>query len=234
MLKKYPFSVLLFLPLLCQAINHSSTSEISPVSGFHIQTLATPEDMMRRRTCFKEGFAYLSFGTGIYGLANPMPREHDVLLNFKNSSLPPLFIKYEYAINDFIGIGGTAYMRIQTYKWERNIDVYNEQTWQYDSTIYSEKYSGVSFGLLGRACVHFGTSKSSDPYAAIGIGYEFIGMKLTTNDPAEGKRTPSRPLPFAGELMLGFRHYFSDNTGFYVEAGFGKMLLNFGITIALE
>lgn len=188
----------------------------------------------KRRFCFKEGEKYLSFGTGLYGLNNAIGRDHPVLSNFKNAGIPPLFVRYEYAISDVIGLGGTFFFQLPAYKWNKTIEEYNYDTWLYEPKIYEEKYSGLSLGFLARANFHFATTKTSDPYVGAGIGYEVYMMKMTSDDPLVSERTPNRPLPFAAELVFGWRNYVGDNTAIYAEVGYGKMLLNLGVTIWLQ
>lgn len=203
-------------------------------SGLYaVQPDSTSSSPMRRY-CFKEGDSYLSFGTGIYGLANAVPRQHSVLQDFKNTGLPPVFIRYEKAISDYIGVGGTFFFHVAGYKWNKTIEAYNDETWTYEPTIYAEKYSGLSLGLLGRLNFHFATTKTSDTYFGAGIGYEFYMMKFESEDPLASDRNPNRPLPFSGELVFGWRNYISDATAIYAEVGYGKMLLNLGVTIALD
>lgn len=187
-----------------------------------------------KRFCFKEGDSYISFGSGLYGLANAIPRKHSVLQDFKSVGVPPLFFRYEKAISDYIGIGGTMFFHLPAYKWNKTIDVYNNATWTYEPVVYAEKYSGLSLGLLGRMNFHFATTKTRDTYFGLGLGYEFYMMNFKSDDPLAKSRVPNRPLPFSGELVFGYRNYFSDNTAIYAEIGYGKMLLNLGITIALD
>lgn len=187
-----------------------------------------------RRFCFKQGDSFLSIGTGLYGLANAVPRKHTVLQEFKSTGLPPLFFRYEKAISDFVGVGGTFFFQVPSYKWNKTIEAYNNETWTYEPTTYAEKYSGLSVGLLGRINFHFATTKTRDTYFGLGVGYEFFMMKFESEDPLATSRIPNRPLPFSGELVFGYRNYISDATAIYAEVGYGKMLLNLGITIALD
>ncbi|PKP04047.1 MAG: hypothetical protein CVU11_06040 [Bacteroidetes bacterium HGW-Bacteroidetes-6] len=190
--------------------------------------------VQRKRTCFREGESYLSFGTGVYGLSNAVSRNHALLADFKSTGLPPVFARYEYAVNDYLGLGGTFFFHAASYKWNKTVEVYNNETWSYEPIVYAEKYSGLSLGFMGRANIHFATTKTSDPYFGIGAGYEFFMMKMTSDDPLVSDRIPNRPLPFSVEAMIGWRTYVGDNTALYFEAGYGKMLFNMGITMWLQ
>lgn len=207
------------------------------LSAFALSLFAAQPDSCSspmRRFCFKEGDSYISFGSGLYGLSNAIPRKHSVLQDFKSVGVPPLFFRYEKAINDYIGIGGTMFFHLPAYKWNKTIDVYSNETWTYEPMIFAEKYSGLSLGLLGRMNFHFATTQTRDTYFGIGLGYEFYMMNFKSEDPLVTTRVPNRPLPFSGELVFGYRNYFSDNAAIYAEIGYGKMLLNLGITIALN
>ena len=206
------------------------------LSAFALSLFAVQPDSCSspmRRFCFKEGDSYISFGSGLYGRANAVPRKHAVLQDFKNVGVPPLFFRYEKAVSDYIGLGGTMFIHLPAYKWNKIIDMYNNETWTYEPVVFAEKYSGLSLGLLGRVNFHFATTKSRDTYFGLGAGYEFYMMNFESEDPLTTSRAPNRPLPFSGELVFGYRNYFSDNTAFYAEIGYGKMLLNIGLTIAL-
>lgn len=200
---------------------------------FAIQPDSTTTSPLRR-FCFKEGNSYISIGTGIYGLANAVPRKHSVLQDYKNAGLPPVFFRYEKAISDYIGIGGTFFFHVPTYKWNKTVEAYNYETWTYEPVVYAEKYSGLSLGFLGRINYHFATTKNSDTYFGLGIGYEFYTMNFESEDPLASSRIPNRPLPFSGELVFGWRNYISDAAAIYAEIGYGKMLLNIGITISMD
>jgi len=201
---------------------------------YAVQPDSTLFNQPMKRFCFKEGDHFLSFGTGVYGLNNAIPRKHSVLQDFKSTGLPPVFVRYETAISDYIGIGGTFFFQVPSYKWNKTIDMYNYETWTYEPVTFAEKYSGISVGLLGRVNYHFATTKTRDTYFGAGIGYEFFSMKFVSDDPLAGDRQPNRPLPFSGELVFGIRNYISDNTALYAEVGYGKMLLNIGLTMALN
>lgn len=190
-------------------------------------------EMNYKRKVFREGEAFMSFGTGVYGLYNPVSGT-GLLKNFKNVSMPPLFFRYEYAMSDYVGFGGTFFFHLASFKWDKNVMTYNNDTWTYEPTIYPEKYSGASLGFLGRMNIHFAGNRTNDAYFGFGIGYEFFMMKMTSDDPLVNDRVPERLLPFSTEVVFGYRSYVGDNTAIYAEAGFGKMLLNLGITVWLD
>lgn len=204
---------------------------------FSTMFLAAEEPDIRlvplKRTCFREGDRFFSAGTGIYGLMNPVAGNSPILSDFKNAGLPPLFGRFEMAMSDHIGLGGTMFLHFPAYKWNKSIEVYDNETWTYVPVVYHEKYSGMSLGLLARVGFHFGSTKKSDPYIGLGMGYELYMMKQSSDDPLVSDRIPDRPLPFSAELVFGFRHYVGDDLAVYVEAGYGKMLLNFGLTFGL-
>ena len=111
---------------------------------------------------------------------------------------------------------------------------YNYDTWTYEPTIYEEKFSGASLGFLGRMNIHFAGDRTNDAYFGFGLGYEFFMMKMTSDDPLVTDRVPERPLPFSTEVVFGYRNYVGDNTAIFVEAGWAKMLVNFGLTVWLD
>ncbi len=193
--------------------------------------------IMKKRTCFREGDRFLTFGTGVYGLNNAVKsnNSNELLLgDFTNAGLPPVFVRYESAISDVLGVGGTFFFHLPAYRWNKTVEVYDNETWTYVPMVYEEKYGGLSIGFLARANLHFATTRKSDPYIGAGLGYEFFFMKMTSQDPLATDRSPDRSLPFSAELVFGFRTYVSDQTALYAEVGYGKMLLNLGLSIALD
>lgn len=216
-MRRLLFLLLLIIPEILLAVQPDSSMTI-----------------MRRRSAFQQGESYISFGTGIYGLNNPVSRNHALLTNFKNAGLPPLFFRYETAISDNVGIGGTFFFQMASFKWDKSVMAYNNETWTYEPTIYQEKFSGASLGFLGRMNIHFAGNRTNDAYFGFGIGYEFFMMKMTSDDPLVDDRVPERLLPFSTEVVFGYRSYVGDNTAIYAEAGYGKMLLNLGITVWLD
>jgi hypothetical protein len=144
--------------------------------------------------------------------------------NVNTTKAGPIYLKGEYAVADNFTVG-------------LNINYTNiSGTFTLDSVQYVGKYAGTiglrSTSLIARAnyTIPFAEDKAGFMIGA-GIGYRGLTASYSDTDP----RTPvaggiSIPLPITGELTLGFRYYFTENIGAYIETGVTRSLIQGGIT----
>jgi hypothetical protein len=144
--------------------------------------------------------------------------------NLNTSIAGPLYLKGEYAVADNFTLG-------------LNINYTNiTGTFSLDSVQYVGKYAGTiglrSTSIIGRAnyTIPFAEDRAGFMIGA-GLGYRGLTASYSDTDP----RTPveggvSIPLPITGELTFGFRYYFTENIGVYVETGITRSLIQGGIT----
>ena len=146
------------------------------------------------------------------------------LKNVSTGLTGPVYLKGEYAVVDNFTVGlNVNYSKISA-------------TFTLDSAAYIGKYSGT-LGLGSTSVIL--RANYTIPFAEdragfmIGGGLGYRGFRATYSD--TDPRTPvdggiSIPIPFTGELTLGFRYYFTENIGAYVETGLTRSLLQGGIT----
>ena len=174
---------------------------------------------------FDEGKSIVTVGYGFPNLGASIFKS--VLGSYPGysvSALGPMFLKYEYALSEKIGIGLAVAYSGFTVKWQDTYDTYNSSTGTYQTNTYdwTMKFTSPAFGV--RFNYHFATKDKLDPYIGIAAGYKMSQYSFTTTDPAgTGSSTWSfNPLPLYMPITVGFRYYFTDNIGLYTELGFDK------------
>lgn len=169
---------------------------------------------------FKEGDKFVSLGYG-YGMSYIFDAYSDYG-NFSSSRFGPITGKFEYAITDKIGIGGSVNYFHSTCSWNYDdLGLFGWDTFGWDVTRAS---------LIGRINYHFITKEEMDLYAGAGFGiqewkwkYEFSG--------AAGNTLIAPSFGFMQmEAGVGFRYYLIPNLAIYTEAGFGMAYIQAGTT----
>ena len=168
-------------------------------------------------------YASLGYGFGNFGNLVAQSIENDIdNTNFTFSSFGPLFLKYEYAVDDRFGIGVSfAYLT-------------GSGSWDYDggnNTVYQGKVDRLGYNVNLRFNWHFGNHDIIDPYLGIGAGYRFNKWELSSNEPNfESDLDIPNFFPFGMEFTIGSRFMFSENLGAFVEVGAARAVFQFGIS----
>ena len=156
---------------------------------------------------FNKGNSYGHVGLGI-GLAGL----------YGTSSLPPITVSYERAIEQKIGIGG-----IFGYSSSKQDPFAN----------FSWKYTYIIIGARG--AYHFlEDNENTDAYGGATLGYNIVSVKEEYTGPG------TKPFGFSASGSYGFfgaflggRYFFSPKVGVYAEAGYGIGYINAGICFRL-
>lgn len=137
--------------------------------------------------------------------------------------------KFEYLINDMVGMGidYTYAKALYTYTDSYYTTVNGQSTIKYDR--FTESLTKQRFLL--RVNVHFATTAELDPYATAGVGYKQTIFK--TNNPNNYNYDLSfyNAFPVAFRLGAGLRWFFTDNIGVNVEAGIGGPAVQGGVCL---
>lgn len=149
---------------------------------------------------------------------------------YRYNGVGPFFLKYEYAVAEKMGVGiNVAYAQAQaTYKYTN--------TYITDgSRLLEETLDWKSYSILLRFNMHFGENEKVDPYWGIGAGYRNSTWSGFNNDPQKeyDNGRINNPLNIGFETTFGCRFLFSDAVGGYVEVGFAKAVLQFGLTFKI-
>jgi hypothetical protein len=141
-----------------------------------------------------------------------------------SSLLGPVYLRIEYMVNDDVSFGGNfalvKYNLNSTYSTKRNGN---------DTTV-TDKYSFLSYSILGRINYHFNPEDNFDFYTGLAFGYRYADNKVT--DGFTGKTTKQNEfnIPLGFEAIIGARYLITENFGLYSEVGIAKSVLQFGAT----
>jgi len=139
----------------------------------------------------------------------------------KYTGTGPLYVKYEHAVNDHIGLGvNVAYA---ANKWAYN--------YENDGARYTETTERTTYSILARFNYHFGNSDKFDPYLGLGMGYR--DAKWTVQPPGTGSSGVELKslMPFGMELTIGARYFLTPSIGLYAEVGGAKSVSQLGLSV---
>ena len=171
----------------------------------------------KKKGAFKQGQSDWQLGMGFFSFMKP---KTDSLLYYgivETKAVPPIQIRYEYALTDNIGMGGMIAMAFAHVKVTDNTD--------------PENINGIDYSYFmcgARFLYHYPLqSEFIDPYVA-----STIGITLTGSSPYG----PSNPFEtykktFLWGIHAGANVYFlEDFMGAFLEVGYGMSVMNAGLT----
>lgn len=177
-----------------------------------------------------QGEHLISFAYGFGNLSQSVFQAYEDSRDYEYRGVGPLFLKYEYMIEDKVGIGlNVAYVGANVSWTEDNIFVDDQNT-----VLLQRETDRTSYSVLGRVNFHIGDYDIVDPYVGFGIGYRDASWTSSDNDPERdwgGDFGTSFNVGF--ELTGGARFMFSDHLGAFAEVGFAKAWTQIGITAKL-
>lgn len=140
----------------------------------------------------------------------------------------PIYVKFEYGINDDWGIGlayfNSSYGIKQTYvdnAYDANGNYIGTATYTDDISLNAQAFSF----RLNR---HIAVSDKFDMYWGFGGGPKFSKLTYKSTNPSY-QSADIKLLPIAFELTYGARYYLTDNIGLYGEIGIARTYLQAGI-----
>lgn len=169
---------------------------------------------------FTKGNHLVKAGFGFPTIMGSIFSTYENEVGYKNSSFGPMYLKYEHALTDKIGLGlNIAYTK--------NEASYTENV---SGSDYKASVTRTSLSALARLNFHFANSKKFDPYFGPGIGYRTAEWTFKTENP-NGSTDDKIPtfFPFGLEFTIGANYYLTDNIGLYAEAGIAKSPIQFGL-----
>lgn len=140
-----------------------------------------------------------------------------------HSQFGPIYAKYEYMIEDEIGIGiNFAYLENQV--------TYTSLSQSINGNLVSEKAFRRTWSVIFRINYHFARSKKVDPYVGGGFGYRNTAFRYEyPSTPSNNTKYKNNTLfPMGFEATMGVRFYLNDFIGFYAETGLAKSVLQAG------
>ena len=182
---------------------------------------------------FDENTNTISAGYGFVTLLGTISESFNSYNDLKYSSLGPIYLKFEHAISDKVGMGlNLAYA---TNKWEYRYDESSTSTNGTTTTNqYTETTDRSTYSILVRMNFHFGESDKFDPYAGFGVGYRNAKWteKSTSPNGTSGVELKTS-VPFGFEMTIGARYYFAEHFGVYLETGLAKSVVQAGLVVKL-
>jgi opacity protein-like surface antigen len=169
---------------------------------------------------FTEGSHSFSVGHGFGTFLGGLSSNFDQFGDVKYTGTGPLYVKYEHAVNDHIGLGvNVAYA---ANKWAYN--------YENDGARYTETTERTTYSILARFNYHFGNSDKFDPYLGLGMGYRDANWDIRSDSPYGNSGVTFKSLiPFGFELTVGARYFFLENLGVYAEMGGAKSVFQGGL-----
>ena len=173
------------------------------------------------------GQIHMSYGYGFPRLDDGKFKFNKDKNAYRVEGVGPFAFKVEYGLSRQLSIGLSATYIQYTSDWEElRFDPYHQREIWFK---YGTKLHDVSAML--RLNYHWIVTARSDFYVGGGMGYNYWKSEdFTTFTPEDTTFNSSfkNPGPFAAELTLGYRLYFRQRNAFYIEAGYGKSVIQAG------
>lgn len=178
---------------------------------------------------FQDGNVIISAGYGVSTTGR------SVLKTFETSGSDiditghnPIFAKLEYAISDKWGIGVNYFNSNigfkQTYDYS-TFDVNGNETVNRYTDEYTYKVQAFSL----RFNRHWEVTDEFDIYFGFGGGPKTGKFSAKSNNPDFVDEEFDTPIPYAMEITMGARYYFTPNIGLYAEIGMARAFMQGGL-----
>lgn len=182
---------------------------------------------------FQEGNNIISVGYGIATTGRTLLNSYksaDPSANIKVLGHNPIYGKFEHAISDKWGLGinffATSIGISQTYTYETIDGNGNSTTNTYkDEITYKVNAVSVRFNR------HWEVTDDFDVYFGFGGGPKWGKFESKSTNPDYISTEFNAPIPFAMELTMGARYYFTQNIGLYTEIGMARSFMQAGLSI---
>lgn len=175
---------------------------------------------------FPKGKNMLSVGHGGITFLGNLKRSFDPYTDLTYGSLGPLYLKYEHAVADNIGLG-------LSFAYAENSFSYRYTSLDADGVerSYKETTERTTYSILARFNFHIGDNARFDPYVGFGVGYRDADWRISSDSPngSSGVNLKS-VMPFGFEMTIGARYFFLENLGIYAEMGGAKSIFQGGLT----
>lgn len=140
----------------------------------------------------------------------------------------PIYVKFEYGINDDWGIGLSYFNSVYGIKQTYLDNTYDSFGNIIGTATYTDDISLVAQAFNFRLNRHIAVSDKFDMYWGFGGGPKFSKFSYKSNNP-NYVSADIKGLPIAFELTYGARYYITDNIGLYGEIGIARTYLQVGL-----
>lgn len=189
--------------------------------------LASTINFSAKAQAFEPGKSYFSAGYGFGNFIQAVFNSYETYDDYSFKSLGPIFGKYEYAVNEQLGIGVVfAYASANVSYTDKNYLVTSSPV-----VYYEEQIDWSTYSVLLRLNWHFNSMGDRiDPYLGFGAGYRGANWKYSDNDPNYDNNVSMKGfMPLGMEFTAGLRFMVTDFLGIYTEVGFAKAVAQVGI-----
>ncbi|MEZ5046682.1 MAG: hypothetical protein R2831_06795 [Chitinophagaceae bacterium] len=175
----------------------------------------------------EKGQIHFSYGYGLPRLDKKLFDYHKEETNFRVVGVGPFFWKAELGMSRKLSVALSASYILYKSDWTRlrpDIRYGTNMPFKYGNTLQD-----ISANL--RFNYHFYVDKEWDVYVGGGAGYNYFKSKDFTYYPPEDSLFQSYfklPYPVSFEMNFGVRYFFLTRTAIYLEAGYGKALVQGG------
>jgi len=174
-----------------------------------------------------KGQLHFSYGYGFPRLENRRFDLHKDKNEYRVVGVGPFNFKAEYGLTRQLSIGISATYIEYTSDWEeQRFDTYHQRDIWFT---YGTKVQDIAAML--RLNYHWIVTPRSDFYVGGGLGYnKWKSEDFTSFSPEDSLFTSyfKEPGSFSAEITLGYRYYFRQRNAIYIEAGYGKSIVQAG------
>lgn len=175
----------------------------------------------------EKGQIHFSYGYGQPRLDNKLFDYQKDSTDFRVVGIGPFFWKAEYGLSRKLSVGISAAYILYKADWKRQRP---DPLYGFDLPFtYGTRLHDISANL--RLNYHLFVNKDWDVYLGGGVGYNYyINQDFTTYKPDDTLFNAQFkiPYPVSYEMTFGVRYYFLTRTAIYLEAGYGKAVLQGG------
>ncbi|HRY33781.1 MAG TPA: hypothetical protein P5531_12515 [Bacteroidales bacterium] len=219
-----------------------ATVQIAGESGAFLETLNTMKKRKKKRkkgkgsskgggATFDRGVSVISLGYGFPNLNKSLFNAYKSFGDFKVEGSGPFHAKFEYGINESLGIGLSINTVNAKTTWTDSYEEFDTVSFQYVTYNYSKGFDYFSLAANIRMNYHFFTNENLDVYVGLGLGYNFAKSEFFADWEDAPDLTLKSILPLGFEITGGMRYYFSENFGLYLESGLAKSVIQGGLSI---
>jgi hypothetical protein len=177
---------------------------------------------------YKEGNVIVSAGYGFGTFSNIIAKAFDQELDFKYSSLGPVYLKGEYMVSSNVGFGLNIAYGSYAVDFSTAVDTNFDG---FSDIKYKNKFKRTTTSALARFNFHFGNSEKFDPYLGLGMGWRTANYTNDYSDPDYQNTTDFNvAFPLGFETTIGARYYVVPAIGIYGEVGLGKSFFQVGLS----
>lgn len=181
---------------------------------------------LKAQAAFEEGKSYASIGYGyqLFSVKSLFKAVATGTNEIKTTGFGPIVYKYEYAVNEKIGIGISGAYTSSNISWTNNTtDALGK------NVTYNYKYKYSKFTFTPRLNIHLTENEKIDPYVGFGLGFKKAAFNLDTNDPTYTDEIDFPTGKVSLEASFGCRFLFTEQIGAFVELGVGHGFFQGGV-----